>query len=56
MAWAIHELKGHGRAAARGRGLANVGRISVEELQNISRKLYHELRPLELVFERPKLN
>ena len=55
MAWAIHEL-GHGRAAARGRGSTNVGQISDEELQNISLKLYHEMRPLEFVFERPKLN
>ena len=56
MAWAIHKLKGHGRAAARGGGSTNVGRISDEELQKISQKLYHELRPLEFVFQRPKLN
>ena len=59
MAWAIHESKGHGPgAAARGRGSTNVGRIPDEEprFQDISRKLYNELRPLEFVFERPKLN
>ena len=58
MAWAIHELKGHGIAAARGRGSTNVGRIPDEEprFQDISRKLYNELRLLEFVFERPKLN
>ena len=41
MAWAFHESKSHGRAAARGRGSTDVGGISDDgpQLQNRDKDL-----------------
>ena len=57
----IHESKGHGKPPAEVEGRPTLDKSLMKSLSfrtgdKISRKLHHRLRPLESVFERPRLN